>query len=78
MIAHTYISTQIMPHQHAADAVHLAFAVYYKADILLTWNCRHLANPNKFRIISEINTGMGLYSPILTTPYDLRIVNPED
>jgi len=29
------------------DAIHLAYAPYFKVDYLLTWNCNHLANANK-------------------------------
>jgi hypothetical protein len=35
---------------------------------LLTWNCKHLANPNKFGHIDRVNVELGLKSPLLTTP----------
>src|SRR5207237_1592437 len=44
-----YVQNLLMPLQPVADAVHLALASFYQCDILLTWNCVHLANPNKFR-----------------------------
>lgn len=38
---------------------------------LVTWNCRHLANANKFGHIRRINTMLGLKTPELVTPPEL-------
>ena len=46
-IAAMYIQRRVMPDDPAGDALHLAIASHYRLEILLTWNCRHLANPNK-------------------------------
>jgi hypothetical protein len=35
------------------------------------WNCRHLANANKFPHIRRTNTLLGLYVPELVTPLQL-------
>ena len=70
-IVSTYISHHIMPNDPVGDALHLAIASYYKCDFLLTWNCRHLANANKFGHIRRINTMLSLYVPALVTPLEL-------
>lgn len=70
-IVATYISHHIMPNDPAGDALHLAIASFHKCDFLLTWNCRHLANANKFGHIRRINTLLGLYVPALVTPLEL-------
>ena len=70
-IAATYISHQIMPDDPTGDALHLAIASFHKCDFLATWNCRHLANANKFGHIRRINTLMGLFNPALVTPLEL-------
>ena len=77
-IAETYMEAGIMPRGKGLDALHLALASFYRTDILLTWNCRHLANPNKFQAIRQTNTALGLFVPILTTPYELRRIPSED
>jgi predicted nucleic acid-binding protein len=46
-IAEVYIKNFVMPADPAGDALHLALAAYHKMDIVLTWNCQHLANENK-------------------------------
>ena len=37
----------------------------------LTWNCRHLANANKFGHIRRINTLLGFFVPTMATPLEL-------
>jgi len=63
-----YIEKQVMPNDPVGDALHLALASFHKVDVLLTWNCRHIANPNKFNYIKMINYALGFPTPILTTP----------
>jgi hypothetical protein len=43
----------------------------HRCDFLVTWNCRHLANANKFGHIRRVNTLLGLYVPSLVTPLEL-------
>ena len=70
-IVQHYIDTKLMPQDASGDAVHLAYASYYKIDFLLTWNCNHLANANKRRHISIINARLGLFIPEIITPMEL-------
>jgi hypothetical protein len=70
-IVEAYILNKIMPDDSGGDALHLALASYYKCDFLLTWNCKHLANANKFDHIRWINTTLGLYNPKIVTPLEL-------
>jgi hypothetical protein len=70
-IVEAYIRHKVMPGDPLGDALHLALASYHKCDFLLTWNCRHLANANKFGHIRRINTVLGLFVPMLVTPLEL-------
>lgn len=70
-IVEEYVTRYIMPNDPKGDALHLALASYHHCHFLLTWNCSHLANANKFEHIRHINTMLGLYVPILTTPFEL-------
>ena len=70
-VVEEYVTHYIMPNEPKGDALHLALASYHHCHFLLTWNCAHLANANKFEHIRHINTMLGLYVPILTTPYEL-------
>ena len=66
-----YIANMVMPNDPKGDALHLALASYHKCDFLLTWNCKHLANANKFGHIRQSNDKLGLYVPLLVTPLEL-------
>ncbi len=67
-IAQIYIKRLLMPDDADGDAFHLAIASYYNVSVLLTWNCKHLANPNKFGHIEKLNLELGIGVPLLTTP----------
>lgn len=70
-IVDEYIKQQIMPRDPAGDALHLAIASYHECEFLLTWNCKHLANANKFGNIRRVNVMLGLHVPLLVTPLEL-------
>ena len=70
-IVEAYIRHRLMPASPGGDALHLALASYHKCDFLVTWNCRHLANANKFGHIRRINSMLGLWTPTLVTPLEL-------
>ena len=70
-IVSVYIQHKVMPADPGGDALHLALASYHKCDFLVTWNCQHLANANKFGHIRRVNTMLGLFIPALVTPLEL-------
>ncbi|GAB4135819.1 MAG: hypothetical protein Tsb009_02520 [Planctomycetaceae bacterium] len=70
-IVSAYLLHSVMPQDPVGDALHLAIASYYRCDFLLTWNCRHLANANKFAHIRRVNGMLGIYCPSLVTPLEL-------
>jgi predicted nucleic acid-binding protein len=70
-IVETYIKRKLMPADILGDALHLAIASFHGCNFLLTWNCKHLANANKFSHIRRLNTLLGLYVPALITPVEL-------
>lgn len=70
-IVDVYLDNHLMPRERLGDALHLALASYHKCDFLLTWNCRHIANANKFEHIRIINSRLGLFVPALVTPMEL-------
>lgn len=70
-IVREYIARKLMPADPSGDALHLAIASYYDCDFLVTWNCKHLANANKFGSIAVVNGILGLAVPALVTPLEL-------
>jgi len=70
-IVEVYIQRKIMPANTTGDALHLALASFYNCDYLLTWNCKHIANANKFNHIRRVNQLLHLKTPELVTPLEL-------
>jgi hypothetical protein len=70
-IVQEYIKRLLMPANPSGDALHLALASYYECDFLVTWNCKHLANANKFENIARVNGILNLSVPKLVTPLEL-------
>ncbi|MCD4726517.1 MAG: type II toxin-antitoxin system VapC family toxin [Pirellulales bacterium] len=75
-ITKTYTRHFLMPDKPMGDAMHLALASFHQCDFLLTWNCQHLANANKFQHIRRVNSMLGLFIPSLVTPLELLGENP--
>ena len=70
-IVQGYIRHKVVPADPGGDALHLALASYHKCDFLVTWNCQHLANANKFGHNRLVNAILGLFVPALVTPLEL-------
>ncbi len=77
-IAQIYIDNYLMPTDLKGDALHLAYASFYKIDFLLTWNCNHLANANKRQHIRVINARLNLPTPEIITPLELFSESMDD
>ena len=77
-IVGAYIAHHVMPADPAGDALHLALASFHRCDFLVTWNCRHLANANKFGHIRRVNVLLGIHVPALVTPLELLAENDDD
>ncbi len=57
-----------VPQTEATDASHIAVAAVYGMDVLLTWNCRHMANPVTLPKTAETILEAGLHCPVIITP----------
>ncbi|MBV5304246.1 MAG: type II toxin-antitoxin system VapC family toxin [Chlorobium sp.] len=77
-IAQIYLDNYLMPCALKGDALHLAYASFYKIDFLLTWNCNHLANANKRQHIRVINARLNLPTPEIVTPLELFSEKPDE
>jgi len=76
-IVQVYLDHYLMPKIAEGDTLHLAYASFYKIDFLLTWNCKHLANANKYQHIRIINTRLQLHTPEIVTPLALFITETD-
>src|SRR5262245_22343929 len=75
-LATYFIREGAMPSNDVGDAFHLAFATWFRIKYLLTWNCKHLANANKFEHIQVLIARRHLHTPLIVTPQQLLGVFP--
>jgi hypothetical protein len=67
-LAQVLVREHVMPGPATGDALHVALPTVYDMDYLLTWNVRHLANPNKVEHLHVICLRLGLMAPRILTP----------
>jgi predicted nucleic acid-binding protein len=58
----------LLPDKARADAAHIAIAAINSVPLLLTWNCKHLANPVIHRKIVRVCEAEGYCCPDICTP----------
>jgi hypothetical protein len=71
VVAKAIMSSGLLPEKATRDAVHIAVSSVHRIDILLTWNCQHIANAAIMRELGETVAQCGWEMPILCTPEEL-------
>jgi predicted nucleic acid-binding protein len=67
-LAAELVRTGIVPSVAVRDAFHLAAAGVHRMDFLLTWNCKHIANPFIAERLHSCFSGAGVHPPTICTP----------
>jgi hypothetical protein len=68
-LAELLVRERVMPGPaDKGDAVHVAVATIHRMDYMLTWNVKHLANPNKRVHLGVVCMRLGLAAPQFVTP----------
>ncbi len=57
-----------LPEEAEADLYHIAYAVVFELDYLVTWNCAHIANAYSAKRIAERNNQRNRFMPMIVTP----------
>ena len=70
-LAKSLIEQAIIPAKAIEDALHIAVSTLHHVDFLVTWNCRHIANPVIQEEIAVYLETIGLFLPIICTPEEL-------
>ena len=60
-----------IPARARIDAFHISIAAVHGIQFLLTWNCKHIANPENRRTIEHVCRDRGIEPPLICTPFDL-------
>lgn len=65
------VARGIIPSKAAEDSLHISIATIHAMDFLLTWNCKHIANPEIQKRIALYLEEQGLFLPFICTPEEL-------
>lgn len=60
-----------LPEKAIVDSVHIAVAALNGIDYLVTWNCKHIANPALRGRIESVCRSAGYVPPVICTPPEL-------
>jgi len=70
-VAKAIMDSGLLPKGAVRDAIHIAVSSVHGIDILLTWNCRHIANAAIMKELRAVADGCGYELPIICTPEEL-------
>ena len=58
-----YLKAKVVTHKHSEDAHHIAMATVVRADLVVSWNFKHIVHWDKIRLFNAVNLQQG-YPPI--------------
>lgn len=65
------LTRAILPSDAMVDALHIACAATHRVNYLLTWNCKHIANPMILPRVFRTLDDFGLPFPVICTLKDM-------
>ncbi len=74
-LAQALLSKVPLPAKATVDALHISVAALSGIDYLLTWNCKHIANPSLRLRIESVCRELGCEPPVICTPQELLEIN---
>jgi hypothetical protein len=69
--ARRVLGSGLLPREADRDAAHIALATVHAMDLLLSWNCRHIANAAIQERLRRLAGSAGLNLPVICTPEEL-------
>ena len=70
-LARKVLASGLLPATADRDAAHIALASAYEMDILLSWNCRHIANASIQARLRRLADDYCYTLPVICTPEEL-------
>ncbi len=70
-LADAYIIEKVVGKTSREDCFHIALATIYKADILVSWNFKHIVNVHKIRGYNSVNLKMGYSTIDIRSPREI-------
>ena len=77
-LADKYVEAKVVGKTSRADCQHIAIATLAKADVLVSWNFKHIVNLNRIRGYNGINYQNGYHMLEIRTPKEIEKYGKED
>lgn len=71
LLQEAYLESNTLTRRWSEDALHVAIATVARADVLVSWNFKHLVDPRRVRAFNGINLGMGYGLISILPPCDI-------
>ena len=66
-----YLRADVLGRASADDALHVAMATVYRADIVVSWNFKHIVQRRRIHGFEAVNTLMDYRSPEIFSPREI-------
>jgi predicted nucleic acid-binding protein len=76
MLGDTYIEENVVGKTSREDCLHIALATIHKADVLVSWNFKHIVNVMRIRGYNAVNLKLGYSNIDIRSPKE--IINYEN
>ena len=70
-LAQAYIDAGVLGEASRTDAFHVAVATVAEADLILSWNFRHIVNFNRIRLFHSVNLAEGYRAVDIRSPLEV-------
>ncbi len=70
-LADAYIKAKAVPRSMYADALHIAIATVEHADVVVSWNFKHIVNLNRINAFNAVNLREGYGAIEIRTPREV-------
>jgi predicted nucleic acid-binding protein len=77
-LAAEYVRAGVLGQASMADALHVAAATVAGADLILSWNFRHIVNFDRIRGFNSVNLVLGYRTMTILSPLEVAYAGRED
>lgn len=70
-LTQAYLSAGVVSERFREDAAHIAYATVYEADVVASWNYRHIVNLARIQQFNAVNLMQGYRTLEIRSPREL-------
>ena len=77
-LTQAYLAAGVVSERYLEDAAHIAYATVYGADVVASWNFRHIVNLERIQQFNAVNLMQGYRTVEIRSPRELFRADEED